>query len=340
MQEYRQGLEREMLAKIRATLDPLLGEDKYRAGVSIECDFRTAEQSEEQFDPDRSVMVSAQKTEDLSGAAAAAGVPGTASNLPRAAPKSPTSGGGVARRTENIHYQTSRVVKHTKMPQGSIQRISVAVLVDHALRWEGEGDKASRVLEPPSPERLKVLREVLSGVIGFRQDRGDQILVESLPFEATLRTPPPAQEPREAEAPGQPSLPPWFTSLFTKAPAPLWIGAAVCLLMVGVVAVWWLRRVVRRGKPKVSVESAAALGGSHAPDALAAAADFERKVQQQLASNEQERERQEAEVLSALKLPVHTKKSEVLKKQLSEEAKKDPAAMAQLIRTWLNEAER
>ena len=38
-----------------------------------------------------------------------------------------------------------------------------------------------------------------------------------------------------------------------------------------------------------------------------------------------------------LKLPeVQTKKTEVIKKHIAAEAKKDPTAMAQVVRTWLN----
>ena len=50
-----------------------------------------------------------------------------------------------------------------------------------------------------------------------------------------------------------------------------------------------------------------------------------------------EQERKEAEMMMQLKLPdVQTKKTEVIRKHLVAEAKKDPAAMAQVVRTWLN----
>ena len=76
-------VEKGLLAKIQSTLEPLLGADRFRASVSAECDFSSGEQSEESFDPARSVMVSSQKSEDVAPAALAGGVPGTASNLPR-----------------------------------------------------------------------------------------------------------------------------------------------------------------------------------------------------------------------------------------------------------------
>ncbi len=346
--EYRQTLEKEYLTKIRATLDPLLGAEKYRTGVSLDCDLTSGEQSEETFDPNRSVMVSSQKTEDASGLSSPGGVPGTASNLPRPVPSRGTAGGGVSRKTENVAYQTSRIVKHVKLPQGMLKRLSISVLVDQAVRWEGAGPKAKRILEPPSPEKLKVVRDVLAGVVGFQQERGDQILVETLPFEATLAAPPPEEPgkatPAPSAAPGFP-LPAWLAPLLGKAPAPVWIGAGACLLVVAILIVFLLmRKLMRKGAPRKGklVDSAAALpdgakaGARQIPPGEQKAA-FEEKATAVMAANQAERDRVEREALASLQLPPQTKKAEVLRKVIAEQAQKDPAAIAQLIRTWITE---
>src|ERR1022692_3738449 len=123
--EYREMVEKGLLAKIQSTLEPLLGADRFRATVSAECDFSSGEQSEENFDPARSVMVSSQKSEDVAPAALAGGVPGTASNLPR--PPAHAAGGasGASRRTEEISYQSSRSVRHvTHRAAGLVDRKS------------------------------------------------------------------------------------------------------------------------------------------------------------------------------------------------------------------------
>jgi len=340
MQEYRQAMERDYLTKIRATLDPLLGQEKYRAGVSIDCDFTSGEQSEETFDPNKSVMVSSQKTEDASGASTSGGVPGTGSNLPRPAPKAASTGGGVSRKTENVAYQTSRIVKHLKLPQGTVRRVSVSVLVDHRLRWEGSGAKARRVLEPPPGETLKVVKDVLAGVVGFQQERGDQILVETLPFEATLMAEPPElpEAGKGAEKPGW-TPPGWMRPLLDKAPLHVWLGAAAALGFVVLLAAGLVvRMLVKRKKPAGGLmEGAPALpgGGGEAGQLKAQGEGFEDKAMAVLAHNRAEQERMERETLMAMQLPPQTKKAEVLKKVISEQAKKDAAATAQLIRTWV-----
>lgn len=334
--EYRQGLEREMLAKIRATLDPLLGADKYRAGVSLECDLTSGEQSEESFDPSRSVMVSSQRTEDTTNSGAAGGVPGTTSNLPNPVPRSAGASSGSARRSESISYQTSRVVRHTKMPQGALKRVSVAILVDQAVRWEGSGAAARRVLEPPPPEKLKVVRDVVAGVVGFQQERGDQILVETLPFEATLNAPPPQPSPRSPAQPGGFAAPVWIQPLFKKAPPTVWLGAAAAIVIVLAVAAFWLLRRLRFKKPAAHVD--AALPAEEAPVQIPArTSEFEDKAIAQLTQNQADRAKKELEALNSLKLPQATKKSEVLRKYIVEQSKADPAQVAQLVRTWLNE---
>jgi len=47
--DYRHKVEQDLLQKINSTLGPLLGENKFRAGVSVEVDFSGGEQSEEVF---------------------------------------------------------------------------------------------------------------------------------------------------------------------------------------------------------------------------------------------------------------------------------------------------
>jgi len=61
--DYKRSLEKDLVAKIHAALEPLLGAEKFRASATVECDFTAGEQSEETFDPARSVMVSQQRTE-------------------------------------------------------------------------------------------------------------------------------------------------------------------------------------------------------------------------------------------------------------------------------------
>jgi flagellar M-ring protein FliF len=337
--EYRQSLERDLVVKIRSTLDPLLGAEKYRAGVTIDCDFTSGDESEETFDPDRSVMASSQRSEDATGSNSTGGVPGTASNLPRPVPPSTSGRGAVSRKTENVIYQTSRVVKHIKLPQGAIRRVSAAVILDQALHWEGTGASATRVLEPPSPEKLKIVRDVVAGAVGFQQERGDQILIDTLPFDATLSIPAP-EPPRQrtpAVSHGTPGAAPDPLQRLRAIP-PVWLGAGTALAIVFVVfMVVMSSRALRRkargksGQVQVQPQLDAAAGVPQ----LAAASDFGTKAMAQLAEARQAQEQAENDALQVLKTVPSTRKSDIYKKFVIEESKKDPARIAQLVRTWL-----
>lgn len=210
--EVRQQIERDLVAKIHATLEPLLGADRFRAGASVECDLSSGEQQEETFDPTHSVMASSQKTEDvMERGSAASGVPGTASNLPRGGGgPTPNTAGGTSRRTESMTYQTSRMVKHTRIPQGVIKHMSLAVLLDQAVHWEGQGAARQRVFEPPKPEMIQSLKGLIAAATGLNTERGDQLIIESLPFESTQNAEPPAPPAKKAKPVALPVEPAWL----------------------------------------------------------------------------------------------------------------------------------
>jgi flagellar M-ring protein FliF len=324
--DYRQKIERDLLAKINTTLEPLLGANRFRATASVECDFTSGEQSEETFDPSKSVMVTSQKTEDISGGNTAVGVPGTASNLPRPTGRPASGSNGVTRRTENISYQSSHVVRRTRLPQGALKRMSVSLLVDQQVRWEGAGSKLKRIVEPPTPEKLKTIHDLVAGVIGFSAGRGDQLVVECLPFEATLN---PEQLP-EAPKPVAPVAPSPLEQLLKNKN--LAIGLGVGLLLSLIVLGWVVRRL-RRGKKAVQSEIIAQIATVEKKGE-----NLSKQIEHQLAEQSALRDKQESDALNALKLPPVTKKTEVLAKHIAEQAKKDSTVMAQVMRSWMNEA--
>jgi flagellar M-ring protein FliF len=334
--EYRKSVERDVQNKVAATLDPLLGADHFRVGVSADVDLTSGEQSEEVFDPQKSVMATSQSTQDGPALPQASGVPGTASSLPLPASKPATGASNYARRTENVTYQTSRVVKRTLLPQGAVKRLSLSVLVDHTVRWENAGGKSQRIVEPPSAEKLKVIREVVAAATGLDTARGDQLGVEAFPFESTLSPEQmgPAPAAPVAPAPSLP-LPAWLNKLIEKHSAlSAGVGAAAMLLLVAILALLAKRNRHKRHKAGMAT---AALEAAQQKAIGGTPVDMQRQAEGRLAEHAAEQARLEAEALMALKLPTPTtKKTEVITKHIAAEAKTDPAALAQVVRTWLN----
>jgi flagellar M-ring protein FliF len=335
--DYRKSLERDLTGKVEATLEPLLGTGNFHAGVSVDCDFAAGEQSEETYDPAKSVMLTSQKTEDVSTNGLTGGTPGTSSTLPRPAVRAASSGTNTTRRSENITYQSSRFVRHLKIPQGVVRRISVAVLVNQKVRWTGTGKTAKRFFEPPPQETMDRIRTLVSAAAGLSDDRGDKLTVESLPFESLmLLEPPPPPAPPVFHQTGW--WPPAFLPALLKiAPLPVWIGMAAGVVLILAAAIFLLLRR-RRKLQKATLEEKAKLD---AAKAAGTGLDSAQAMQNELIAHQHESARLAEEALKSLALPPpETKKSQVLTKHIREVTHKDPAGMAQLIRTWVNETER
>ena len=322
--EVRQQLERNLVVKINATLEPLLGSNRFRAGASVDCDLTSGEQQEETLDPSKSVMLSSQKTEEGADHPVSGGIPGTASNLPNSAPggtpnKTST---GIARRTENITYQTSRIVRHTRIPQGVVRRMSLAVLLDQTVSWEGEGNARKRVMVPPAPETMKTIRDLVAGVTGFDEQRGDQLIVESLPFESSLTSEPPPLAMKIVAPKTGPKDPPWLE--FVNKYRGLLLPASIGVILLLVLAVGILRKL-RKARP-VTGEVAAPdqlelPEGSYTPSSLPQSEPRGTQIDG---------------------LPAVPQLSEGERDQLADRirqlAKRDPAATANVLRMWLQES--
>ena len=331
--DYRHQVEADLLNKINSTLGPLLGAEKFRAGVSVECDFSGGEQSEEIFDPARSVMLSQQRTEDNSGAATANGVPGTASTLPRPTSRPASGAGKVSRVTESTTYQSSRTVKKTRMPAGVLRKMSLAVLLDQEVTWEKDKGVFKRVLVPPPPEKLKVIRDLVAGITGFTADRGDQLVIETLPFETTLLLEPPGST--SPAGPAKP-IPPGLGFKLDQKTLLIGGGVVAAIIVLGFTAAMFLRR--KRNNGTVEMSAQAALDGGHTAGTLAAGTQVDQQIESQLAERDALQQKMDAQVLSALKLaPVITKKAEVLAKHLREKIGKEAEVSAQILRNWIRD---
>ncbi|MEQ1885055.1 MAG: flagellar basal-body MS-ring/collar protein FliF [Bryobacteraceae bacterium] len=341
--DYKKTIERDLQSKIAATLEPILGPEHYRVSISADIDTSSAEQEEETYDPQKSAMSSSQTSEDVTTqAAAGGGVPGTASNLPRPAAAQAAGSPGASRKTSNVTYQNSRIVRRTKLPQGGVSKLAISVLVDHNVRYEG----AKRIVEAPTAEKLMVVHDLVAATAGFNMDRGDQLVVEAFPFESTIAVEPPPAPP----AAGAPAVP---ASPFSNLPLPPWaqklvgtknflviagIGAGAIVLLLGLGIFFFLRS--RKKKAIVAETAAAALEAKSTP-ALITPEEMEKQFEARMAEHAALQAKQQAEELMKLKVPeVSTKKTDILTKHISEETKKDPIAMAQVVRSWLNGEDR
>src|SRR5262249_26472203 len=151
------------------------------------------------------------------------------------------------KRTESIAYQSSRVTKHVKLPQGAVKRLSIAVLVDQGAKWEGQGKQMRRVVTPPDPEKLKAIQTLVSTLVGLSPDRGDQLTVEALPFDNTLNPElPTASSPEPAKPTNLNAI-----DMLKQKPAVLYGSAAGVAVLIALV-VFAMARGKKRAGPAPS----------------------------------------------------------------------------------------
>lgn len=320
--DYKRQIEKDLMAKVESTLEPLLGEGRFRVGMSVDCDLTSSEQTDEVFDPTRSVMVTSQKSEDITAGSQTAGVPGTASNLPRPPVQTAGAGSRASRRTENAAYETSRTVKQVKTPRGAIKRISASVLLDQPMRWQGTGKRRKQVVVPLSPDKLKAIHDIVAGVIGLDSARGDQLVLESLPFERDLdnETASPGSESPGSDQTVPPALKSWRDLVQDKR---ILFGSAAVLIIASAAVVLF----IRRAKSKALAKSAALAEGNAK---LASRPDQEALPE---AYSPEERP------VSHFQLAAPSSDLDTYRKDLREAVAKDPVVAANVLRSWLEEDE-
>jgi flagellar M-ring protein FliF len=183
----RLSAEQSLEEKLISTLEPVTGAGNVRASVTLDYDAAASEETEETYDPDQTVTLSMQRTEQSSGPqAVAAGVPGTASNAPnsQALPVYPqqTTPPQTAK-SEAGTYGASKTVRHKVQNPGRVRRMTAAIVVNDRQMKPGEKGKAA-VWQSRSADELRNLTILAQAAVGFEAGRGDLLTVQDLPFDA------------------------------------------------------------------------------------------------------------------------------------------------------------
>jgi len=230
--------------KLISTLEPVTGVGNVRASVTLDYDAEAAEETDENYDPSRTVTLSLERTEQATGAqAVAAGVPGAASNAPnsQAVPVYPhETSAPQSAKTESSTYGVSKTVRHVVDNPGRIRRLTAAIVVNDRLVQPAAKNRAA-VWQPRSADELRNLTALAQATVGFDLTRGDVVTVQDLAFDENRPQPPAAlaEQLREG-AENSPNL----------------VKYAALLLGLLVVVAFGLRPAIRRaGRPPATEKS-------------------------------------------------------------------------------------
>jgi flagellar M-ring protein FliF len=322
--EARRKLEAETAARIVSLIEPITGVGHVRSDVAADLDFSQVEQTEEKYDP-KSQVIRSQQTSQESRNTSNAGqgnVVGARANDPTLAnpPVQTTKPGtsGDQRVATTTNYEIDKTVKRTTGGGGRVNRMSVSVVVDYK---NVAGVSAAR-----SNDELTKIQNLVSAAVGIDANRGDQIVVQTIPFD---------QPTVEARNP-----------TFIEKNNDL-IRTAIKYAALVIAAVLLLIFVIRPAKKALKLASKAApralpAGDRHAALALPAGSEMIRRSDldnpRTVAEIEADMEAQVAREMN--QFAPDAVRAGMLKKQLIEKSRKQPETVAMTIRGWLQENQR
>tara|TARA_B110000977_G_scaffold29634_1_gene38587 strand:+ start:6162 stop:8003 length:1842 start_codon:yes stop_codon:yes gene_type:complete len=202
--EHQQRLEDSYRSRIDALLTPVVGTGNVRAEVDVQMDFTEIESTYEEYDGNdngpraRSEILAIEKgsTRD------ARGVPGATSNTAPLDPVAVVDGQLVseapgAAEAANMstlsskttrNYEMDRAVRHVKRQGGILDRISVAVVINQPVNTSTTGDEGQEldgtaVAEGFSELEIERFTDLVKGVIGYDEQRGDVVTIIAAKFE-------------------------------------------------------------------------------------------------------------------------------------------------------------
>ncbi len=173
-QQYEQTLSLEAQSMLNSILGP--GKSVVRVNASLNWD--QLQQDTTTYSPTPSAIASQSInniTSNGQGTVTPSGVPGTASNLvptPTAAAGTTASGSQYVQNQSQTTYDVTQTVQHLIKAPGSVQRLTVAVVLNGTY----------------SPATLASVQSAVANAIGLDTTRGDQITVTAMPFSNAANT--------------------------------------------------------------------------------------------------------------------------------------------------------
>jgi flagellar M-ring protein FliF len=312
--QHLRDIENAHLKRVMDLLEPVVGRENLRATVSAELDFSQTEALSEAYKPNQGegqATVREQRSEEARdpGGSTPAGVPGATSNQPPVPASAPIagppqalqaavggSGAANARRESETRYEVDKTTRWTRNATGTVKRLNAAVVVNHRSSVDPKG---KTITTPLSVDEIAQLTALVEQGIGFNKERGDSVRVINAPFRTEPATP--------VEA-----LPlwtqPWLQDLLRAAAAPVAL-ALVALVIVFTLLRPALKQVLATPAPVVGaqldevVDGVTALPGTVAADSV-----------------------------PMLTGPDNAPRIEQMRKM----AKENPAAVANVVRGWVN----
>lgn len=186
--ERRAQIEEELRQKVLAQLEPVVGAGAARVQISAAVDFNRKTRSSELYDPDGRVVLSTKTIEETSNETIRGRQDGVTvqENLPdpngAGAADGPTEDMNKARTEEYVNYEVSKTLETEVIEGGTINRLSIAVAIDHAPQFAAPGENTPPTYQARTPEEMAQLTALVRSAVGFSEQRGDVLEVVNIRF--------------------------------------------------------------------------------------------------------------------------------------------------------------
>ncbi len=207
--EYSERIENLVRERVEKIIIPILGQQNVKVQVNADIDFSRQESTSEIYDPNsdasNQTIRSKQQIENsqLASSNTIGGVPGALSNQPVPTPSAPIDGESDSKDKDDkqkmyhlqsnktLNFEVNRQVIHSKIPEGRIKRLSVAVLVNYkfisadevtSANEENSEKEAVEKWVKLDQEELTHIEALARQAMGFSDLRGDSLTVANLKF--------------------------------------------------------------------------------------------------------------------------------------------------------------
>lgn len=172
--EIQKGFQKELEQSVQTLLEQVLGPGNVQVRVNAILDFDLREKETRLFEPviDESGIIRniEELKETFSGQGQAGGVPGTDSNIPTYPTVDSEGDSSYESQKKTINYEINEIKETFVVSQGSVKRLTVAVVVN------GEIDD----------QKQEAIENTVAASIGLDPNRGDAISVTGMNFDHTL----------------------------------------------------------------------------------------------------------------------------------------------------------
>ncbi|MCK4358699.1 MAG: flagellar M-ring protein FliF [Candidatus Cloacimonetes bacterium] len=170
-------IEKYLTDKISTMLADVLGSQNAVVRVSADLDMEGYEKSQEKYDPE-SVVRSELITE-------------SSTTFPQSAGEEVTGEPPESSESQiTTNYEINKTVEHIVKKPGTINRLTVSVLVNgQYIQEENEAGEVETGYVPRSPDELVEITSIVKNAVGFDEERGDRVTVTQLRFEMPIVLP-------------------------------------------------------------------------------------------------------------------------------------------------------